>query len=89
MFGLFKKASPEERLTEEIAKMIESTVNLAKSDTPITPMQGTHVVMALKACKDSAVHHAPRLAMKYNLPISTVYRIIENCMKKAMDYYFL
>jgi len=87
MFGFFKKPSPEERLTEELAGAIQSTVNLALREFPLKETQGIYVRMAIDTCRQTALDRAGYLGQKYNLTVYEVYTVIAKCHFKALEYF--
>ena len=87
MFGLFKKASPEERLTEELAGAIRSTVSLALREFPLKETQGIYVRMAIDTCRQTALDRSQYLARKYGLTVYQVYGVISKCHFKALEYF--
>lgn len=87
MFGLFKKQSPEEKLTEEIAGAIQSTVNLALREFPLKETQGIYVRMAIDTCRQTALDRSQYLAQKHGLTVYQVYGVIAKCHFKAIQYF--
>ena len=87
MFGLFNKTSPEEKLTEELAGAIQSTVKLALREFPLKETQGIYVKIAIDTCRQTALDRSNYLANKYGLTVYQVYGIISKCHYKALEYF--
>ncbi|WP_277015924.1 hypothetical protein [Flavobacterium lindanitolerans] len=87
MFGLFKKPTPEEKLTEELAGAIQSTVELALREFPLPETQGMYVRLAIDTCRQTALDRSNYLANKYGLTVYEVYGVITKCHFKALEYF--